>query len=137
MHYIIIIIISAHTSQPLLMPYRVLLDLTSQMMAVDVVDDGALIQRIPWTRGSTYGCIFHQYTLFKAYYRDAIVVFDGYASTNTKDMTHQRLSKGNAGTNVTFTADKPVTMKKEQFLANRQNKQRFMFMQSEELFKEE
>ena len=48
-------------------------------------------------------------------------------------MTHQRRSKGNAGTTVTFTADTPVTMKKEQFLANRQNKQRFMFMLSEEL----
>ena len=62
-------------------------------------------------------------------------MFDGYASTNTKDMTHQRRSKGNAGTTVTFTADTPVTMKKEQFLANRQNKQRFIFMLSEELTK--
>ncbi len=52
--------------------------------------------------------------------------------TNTKDMTHQRLSKGNA---VTFTANMPITMKKEQFLANRQNKQQFIFMLSEALQK--
>ena len=50
-------------------------------------------------------------------------------------MTYQRRSKGNAGTTVTFTADTPVTMKKEQFLANRQNKQCFIFMLSEELKK--
>ena len=46
-------------------------------------------------------------------YRDAIVVFDGYESTNTKDMVHQRRAKGNGGTTVTFTADMPITMKKE------------------------
>ena len=101
-----------------------------------VVDGGAFIQRIPWSRGSTYRCIFHQYTEYvKQKYKDAIVVFDGYECTNTKDMTHQRRSKGNTGTTVTFTADTPVTMKKEQFLANRQNKQRFIFMLSEELKK--
>ena len=77
--------------------------------------------------------VFHLYTEHvKHKYRDAIVVFDGYASTNTKDMTHQRRSKGNAGTTVTFTADMPVTMKKEQFVANRHSKQRFIFMLREE-----
>ena len=50
-------------------------------------------------------------------------------------MTHQRRSKGNAGTTVTFTGDTPVTLKKDQFLANRQNKQRFIFMLREELTK--
>ena len=60
---------------------------------------------------------------------------DCYDNTNTQDMTHQRRSKGNAGTTVTFTADMPVTMKKEQFLANMHNKQRFSFMLSEELKK--
>jgi len=101
-----------------------------------VLDGGALVQRIPWSRGSTYRDICHQYTDYVTKkYGDAIVVFDGYESTNTKDMTHQRRSKGNAGTTVTFTADMRLTMKKEQFLANRQNKQRFIFMLSEELQK--
>ena len=101
-----------------------------------MVDGGALIQRIPWSRGCTYGCIFHQYTEYiKHKYRYAIVVLDGYDSTNTNDMSHQRWSKGNAGTTVIFTADTPVTMKTEQFLANKQNKQRFLFMLSEELKK--
>ena len=61
-------------------------------------------------------------------------MFDGYESTTTKDMTHQRRSKGNAGAlTVTITADMPITMKKEQFLFNRQNKQNFIFMLNEEL----
>ena len=68
-------------------------------------------------------------------YRNAIVVFDGYGSTSTKDMTQQRRSKGNAGATVTFTADMTITMRKEQFLANRKNKQQFIFMLSRELQK--
>ena len=38
-------------------------------------------------------------------YTDAVVVFDGYDSTYTKDMTQQRRSKSNSGTSVTFTSD--------------------------------
>ena len=63
------------------------------------------------------------------------MVFDGYESCNTKDMTHQRRSKGKLGTTVTFTADMIVTVQKEQFLANRQNKQNCLSMLSEELQK--
>ena len=50
-------------------------------------------------------------------------------------MTHQRRSNGNAGTTVAFTGDTPVILKKDQFLANRQNKQRFIIMLSEEFTK--
>ena len=101
-----------------------------------VLDGGALLQRIPWSCRSTYRDICHQYTEYVTRkYRGAIVVFDGHESTNTRDMTHQRLAKGNAGTTVTFTADMPITMKKGQFLANRRNKQQFIFMLSEELQK--
>ena len=96
-----------------------------------VLDGGALLQRIPWSRGSTYRDICHQYTEYVGRkYGNAIVVFDGYESTNTKDMTHQRRSKGKASTTVTFTADMTCTIKKEQFLANKKNKQRFIFMLS-------
>ena len=66
-------------------------------------------------------------------YRHAVVVFYGYDNTNTNDMTHQSRPKCNAGTTVTFTGDTPVTMNKDQFLANRQNMQRFIFMLSEKL----
>ena len=80
----------------------------SQVKTVDMSwTGGALIQRIPWSRGSTYRCIvvsqYTEYVTHKNIY--VVVVFDGYGSTNTKDMTHQRRSKGNAGTTVTFTGD--------------------------------
>uniref|UniRef100_UPI00358ECD2A uncharacterized protein n=1 Tax=Myxine glutinosa TaxID=7769 RepID=UPI00358ECD2A len=101
-----------------------------------VLDGGALLQRIPWSHGSTYKDICHQYTEYVTKkYGKAVVVFDGYESNNTKDMTHHRRSKGKIGATVTFTADMIVTMQKEQFLANRQNKQQFLSMLSEELQK--
>ena len=78
----------------------------------------ALIRRIPLSRGSTYRCIVNQYTEYITHkYRYTVVVFYVYGSTNTKDMTHQRRSKGNADTTVLFTGDTPVTLKKDQFLA--------------------
>lgn len=53
-------------------------------------------------------------------------VFDGYEGTSTKDMTHQRRAKGQAGITVTFTGDMQFTMKKDKFLANKSNKQHFI-----------
>ena len=101
-----------------------------------VLDGGALLQRIPWSRGSTYGDICHQYTEYVARkYMDAIVVFDGYENINTKHMTHQRRSKGKAGATVTVAANMTTTMKKDQFLANQKNKQQFIFLLSAELEK--
>ena len=98
-----------------------------------VLDGGALIQRIPWSRGSTYGDICHQYTKYVVRrYKEAIVVFDGYENMNTKDMTHQRRSKGKAGATVTVAANMTTTMKKDQFLANRKNKQQFIYRTGEE-----
>jgi hypothetical protein len=89
---------------------------------------------IPWSQGSTYKDIFHQYTDYVGKkYGKAVVVFDCYQSNNTKDMTHQRRSKGRIGATVTFTADMTLTMKKEEFFANRQNKHLFLSMLSGEL----
>lgn len=62
-------------------------------------------------------------------------MFDGYQSNNTKYVTHQRWSKVRIGATVTFIADMTLTMKKEEFLANRQNKQQFLSMLSGELQK--
>ena len=50
-------------------------------------------------------------------------------------MTNQRWSKGKAGATVTVTANMTTTMKRDQFLANRKNKQQFIFMLSTELEK--
>ena len=60
-------------------------------------------------------------------------MFDGYGGTSTKDMTHQRRTKGHRGVTVTFTEDMHLTMKKMHFLANTTNKQRFINMLGDQL----
>ena len=55
----------------------------------------------------------------------AIVVFNGYDRTSTKDMTHRRQAKGQASVTATFTEEVQLPMKKEQFIANKTNKQKF------------
>lgn len=66
-------------------------------------------------------------------YGNAIVVFDSYQGKSTKDMTHQRRTKGKTGTIATFTESMHLTMRKDQFLANKENKQRFINMLSTKL----
>ena len=101
-----------------------------------VPDGGALLQRIPWSHGSTYGDICQQYTEYVVRkYKDAIFVFDGCENINTKCMTHQRISKGKASTTVTVAANMTTTIKKDQFMANKKNKQQFIFLLSAELEK--
>ena len=93
-----------------------------------------MLQRIPWMKGATFNEICIVYTEYVSKkYGSAIIVFDGYPSKSTKDMTHQRRMKGLASTTVTFTEAMPLTMKKAQFLSNKENKQRFINMLSEKL----
>ena len=66
-------------------------------------------------------------------YGKAIVVFDGYGGRATKDMTHQRRSKGQTGVTVSFTEEMQLTMKKTNFLANTFNKQLFISMLGDQL----
>lgn len=65
-------------------------------------------------------------------YGQAIVVFDGYDSErpSTKDMTHQKRAKGKYSPTVTFSEEMKVTYKKDHFLSNVKNKQRFINMLS-------
>ena len=42
-------------------------------------------------------------------YGNAIVVFDSYRVKSTKDMTYQRLTKGQTGAMVTFTENMHLT----------------------------
>ena len=88
-----------------------------------VLDGGALLQRTPWTKGAMYKEICTVYTEYVTRkYGNAVVVFDGYQSKSTKDMTHQRQTKGLIGATVTFTESMHLTMSKAQFLANKDNK---------------
>ena len=73
----------------------------------------------------TYLQIFRLYTNYvQKNYGKAIIVFDGYGNDcSTKDMTHQRCTGGIKGTVVQFDDDMILTVKKELFLLNTENKQ--------------
>ena len=93
-----------------------------------VIDGGALLHKIPWVRGSTFKSIIQGYVLYVTKsFGHAIVVFDGYTGSSTKDMTHKRRSKGKTGLAVSFTLEMQLTMTKENFLSNTSNK--LMFIQ--------
>ena len=56
-----------------------------------VIDGGALLQRIPWTKCISYINLCQMYVAFvHSNYQNAHIVFDGYSSgPSTKDETHQ------------------------------------------------
>lgn len=96
-----------------------------------VLDGGSLLQRLqaPWKRGNSFQSIIEAYVHFvNCHYPGAVVVWDGYSSgPTTKDMTHLRRSKGLIGRAVHFTPEMTLQSTKEQFLANKENKQRIVF----------
>ncbi|KAK3730133.1 hypothetical protein QZH41_004828 [Actinostola sp. cb2023] len=93
-----------------------------------VLDGGALLHRLPWPRGLTYDDIC---TLYVEYvtrrYGKATIVFDGYEDgPSIKDATHQRRTGPCPGPAVNFASDMVVKSKKDEFLANQGNKQKFI-----------
>ena len=102
-----------------------------------VLDGGALLHRIPWPRGfPKYREICDMYCQYvTGKYGAAVVIFDGYKQSSTKDMTHQRRTGGKTATSVTFSDDMKLTMKKDHFLSNSSNKQSFVNMLSRYLQK--
>ena len=102
-----------------------------------VLDGGALLHRISWARGfPKYREICDMYCQYVTWkYGAAMVTFDGYNQSSTKDMTHQRRTGGKTATSITFSDDMKLTMKKEHFLSNSNNKQSFVNMLSRYLQK--
>ena len=70
------------------------------------------------TSGYLWKCSYTDYLAKK--YGEAIVVFDGYGKSSTKDMVHQRRTKQRAAVAVTFTEDMKLSMKKVNFLYSKQ-----------------
>ena len=63
-----------------------------------VLDGGSLLQRIQWTRGATYREICTVYTDYVAKkYGEAIVIFDGYGESSTKEWCIKDEPKGKLG----------------------------------------
>ena len=101
-----------------------------QEQVLFVLDGGALLHRIPWTKGSTFEDILGMYTAYITHrYHRATAVFDGYLdSPSTKDCTHKRRSGGRLGAVVHFDPTMVLQTKKDEFLSNTKNKQRFINM---------
>ena len=57
-------------------------------------------------------------------YGKPVIVFDGYNSSTSKDMTHKRQTWGKTGVTVTFTEEMNLTMNKDAFLMDKTNKQK-------------
>ena len=100
-----------------------------------MLDGGSLLYRIPWKKEDTYEEICDHYiSHVQKHYKNSIVVFDGYAQgPSTKDVTHQRRTKGTVGPRVSFSPSMPLVSKKEQFLANAENKQCFINLLMEKM----
>ncbi|KAK6172757.1 hypothetical protein SNE40_016353 [Patella caerulea] len=100
-----------------------------------VLDGGSLIQRLPWKRDETFDSICKSYVDYVIRkYTSPIIVFDGYdTGPSTKDTTHLRRTKGAVGAQVNFVGGMPLKTKKEHFLANSMNKQKFILLLIERL----
>ncbi len=103
-----------------------------------VVDGGALLQRVPWPKSTTYLDLIKLYIQYvHRHFVNVLVVFDGYASgPATKDETHQRRIGKEVGADVDVRLHMKMNMKKKSFLANQTNKQRFLNLLGSELEKE-
>ena len=99
-----------------------------------VLDGGALLHRLPWPSNSTYSHILSLYVQYvKRRYNRVTIVFDGYENgPSTKDCAHQRGS-GICGPTVGFDCDMVLKLKKDVFLSNPENKQRFINFLGEQL----
>ena len=95
-----------------------------------VIDGGWLLQQIPWKKGFKYADICEDYIRFlkKNFQREICVVFDGYPESSTKDSTHIRRTKGKSCRLIKPEPLNILSVKKEVFMLNQNNKQSFIFM---------
>lgn len=93
-----------------------------------VLDGGALLHKLAWTKNGTFIDVLRQYESYvDRQYGKATIVFDGYLVPSTKDMEHKsRLKQSSVA--VLFDEHSPMIIKKETFLSNNENKQRFINM---------
>lgn len=102
-----------------------------------VLDGGSLLHKLPWTSKLTFGDISKMYSRYVASkFSNCMVVFDGYShGPTTKDVAHIRRSKGLTGRDVFFNENTPFRSKKEVFLSNPSNKQKFIELLQNDLQK--
>lgn len=98
----------------------------SQQSASYVLDGGALIHQLPWSASATFGDVIRQHESYvNRRYGKVTIVFDGYEKLNVKDMEHRLRMKQSSVVEV-FDENSPMIIKKNKFLSNSTNKQRFI-----------
>ena len=94
-----------------------------------VLDGGSLLAKKEWKKGETFEeiCQSYVYYVHSKYGLRTEVVFDGYPTEPiTKDSTHFRRTKGKQGKLVKFNLNTKLSMTKDKFLLNKENKQTFL-----------
>lgn len=97
-----------------------------------VIDEGGLLQRIPWKKGSLFDQICQEsirYIQNRYNHSTSVaVVFDAYLSgPSTKNVANLRRTK-NQGPEVSFFGDTTCHLTKEVFLSNPKNKDSFIHL---------
>ncbi len=100
-----------------------------------IFDWGALLHRILWNRGLTNDEICQQYSRYvECHYGQSAVVFDGYPNgPSTKDTTQNRRAGMHVGATVQVSGSMIFDSRNEDFLSNKENKQRFITLLSDHL----
>ena len=92
-----------------------------------VVDDGCLLRKVRWVKGSPFAVVVTNYSRFiaKHFGSSVSMVFDGYSSISTmKDHEHSR----RVAPEVQVDINGIVVYEQEAFFANATNKQQFVNM---------
>lgn len=101
-----------------------------------VIDGGALLHKFLWPKHSNYAEICTMYVRHvRSSYGCALVVFDGYHGSTTKDEAHRRRTGSHIGASVSVSAEMHLTMSKKAFLANTANKQALINLLAEDMVK--
>ena len=92
-----------------------------------VIDGGALLHRVHWPSNVCYKELLNLYVAtVKKDYGLCHVVFDGYSCASVKDHEHSKRSGKCKSKDIMFSLDMKVTIKREDFLSNRNNKMSFI-----------
>ena len=85
------------------------------------------MHRIPWKKNEFFKNILTSYLRYiKKNYEESIVVFDGYeGGASTKDIAHAKRYTV-IGREIHFTPEMKLTVKKDEFLSCKSNKEGFL-----------
>ena len=100
-----------------------------------VIDGGYLLRSLVWPRPATFREIIDAYYEYvvRHFTKNVTVVFDGYSSStlSTKSEEHKRRCAKRTSPNIKFDSQTTVSVAQADFLANAQNKSRFIGLLSQ------